>query len=480
MVDVINPNITAGIGAQNAQINPLGMIGQFAAIQNHLLQAQLYKAKQAAGQLYTQSLGQDGQPDLGKYGALLASHPETSMYAAEGMNEAVQTRNLNADLVQKQLQNKRTQMEGLAGIYAGASTDPDVNSVGDFVKSGYASQMAELGIPHDELIAHLANPAPGSPASLTGDKLRSWYKIHSLALQHGVGATKTLEENYDSHMAWNSATGTWDGGWRNPYGRVQTVEGASAQPGLGGVLGAGPTQGAAALMGDQSQGAAAPAAGGGQPASQEQFGEPGPIEQKQLEALPSYIQGVNASQASAQTLNRQLDELDSMRKQFKSGAGTSTYIQAARMMQAAQLPQSWVDTVAKGSLPAGQTFDSIGLQVAVGMMKQQLLSRNESEGSAGRILQLEFDAYKNSKPNWDQDPRTVGALIGFMRRQNDISDKKAKALALVQEGMQNGRPLGGITRASQIMTKFEPYWTKKLYDANYITRGTADELGAQK
>ena len=472
MVDVVNPSITAGIGTQN-QINPLGMLGQYAQIQNHLLQAQLYKAKQAAGQLYTQSLDSEGQPDLGKYGALLASHPETSMYAADAMNEAVTTRKLNADVVNTQLHNKQTQMDGLAGIYAAASTDPSVNSVGDFVKQGYASQMAELGIPKDELITHLANPAPGSPASLKDDQIRNWYKMHSLALQHGSNATNTLTNAYDPHMAWDPNTGTWQGGWRNPYGRVQTVGGQSAQPGVGGALGAGPTQGAAALTA---------AGAGGQPtgAPSAQFGEPGPVEQKQLEALPGYIQGVNASQSSAQALNRQLDELDDMRKQFKPGAGTSTYVQAARLMQAAQLPQSWVDSVAKGSLPAGQTFDSIGLQVAVGMMKQQLLSRSESEGSAGRILQLEFDAYKNTKPNWDQDPRTIGNLIGFMRRQNDISDKKAKALGLVQEGLQTGRPLGGITRASEIMTKFEPYWTKKLYDANYISRGTADELGVQK
>jgi hypothetical protein len=67
-----------------------------------------------------------------------------------------------------------------------------------------------------------------------------------------------------------------------------------------------------------------------------------------------------------------------------------------------------------------------------------------------------------------------------MRRQNDISNKKAQALALVQEGMRNGKPLGGMSRATDIMTKFEPYWTKKLYDAGYITRGTAEELGAQQ
>ena len=115
MVDVINPSITAGIGTQN-QINPLGMLGQYAQIQNHLLQAQLYKAKQAAGQLYTQSLDSEGQPDLGKYGALLASHPETSMYAADAMNEAVQTRKLNAEAVNTQLHNKQTQMDGLAVV----------------------------------------------------------------------------------------------------------------------------------------------------------------------------------------------------------------------------------------------------------------------------------------------------------------------------------------------------------------------------
>src|SRR6266436_8931428 len=100
MVDVIDPSITAGIGARS-QVNPLAVVGQFAHIQNALNQNQLFqqtfRARQALGPLAQQATDpQTGKTDWEKFGSLVATHPETSFMAPEILNNIAQKKLLDA------------------------------------------------------------------------------------------------------------------------------------------------------------------------------------------------------------------------------------------------------------------------------------------------------------------------------------------------------------------------------------------------
>jgi len=130
-------------------------------------------------------------------------------------------------------------------------------------------------------------------------------------------------------------------------------------------------------------------------------------------------------------------------------------------------------------VPGGQTFNSITQQVAVNLMKQQLLSRSETEGGAGRLLQSEWASYIANKPNWEQDPRTLDSLLGFMRKQNGLATAKANALQLSLLRLKRGEGVGGMRSLADVNTGFEPYWINNLYSRGIISQGTAEELGAK-
>ena len=245
------------------------------------------------------------------------------------------------------------------------------------------------------------------------------------------------------------------------------------------MAGVGAQGGAATAEGAAPQAAPAPSAAPQAPGGAISSLTLGPTapEQAQLKELPAYISHVNSGAATAQNLNFQLDKLDEVRKSFKVGAGAATYNRLGELMQAVGMRQDWVDKVANGSLPAGQTMQSISQQVAVNLMKQQLLSRSDSEGSAGRLLQSEWSSYIANKPNWEQDPRTLDSLLGFMRKQNGLATAKANALQLTLLRMRKGEQVGSMRGQADVTSGFEPYWIHNLYSRGIISQGTAKELG---
>lgn len=464
MVDVIDPRITAGIG-QQGQVNPLGMLGQFAQTQNALNQnalfQQTYKARAAMGPLAQQSVGQDGQMDWNKFATLVSTHPDTAWTAPDVLNNIAQKKLIDAETTNQELNATKGRMDIWGGILSAAAKDSSVNGVKDM--GPYISQGMALGAFKNakDPIAFLADP---KYAAMSGPEFRSQILLpHAIAMQHGANALTALGNQWDANMGTDPATGQKIPGWRNDI-RQQATPLVSGQAGA---MSAGPTAGAAAAGGAP----AAPGTAGGP--SNFQFGQLGPAQEQMLKDVEGMRTNYNSLAGHASALQQVSDQLEQALGKVKAGAGAKAYQEAARFMQSLGVSDKNVDTVANGSLPAGMTADNLATTLGTTAVRQLLLSQTQGEGSAGRLTNMEFSKIVDIFPNIDTDPRAAKSIFNFIRRQNTLNTAKAAAY---NDTYNRFHAHQGLDGNMQNPTQFEPYWTGQLVKRGLITQGVADDI----
>lgn len=80
--------VAAQVTVPQPQQTPTQALGGFAELQNAFNQNKMFQAKALAGQYISQSVGPDGQPDVGKLNKFLQSDPRTAPYAADILQSA--------------------------------------------------------------------------------------------------------------------------------------------------------------------------------------------------------------------------------------------------------------------------------------------------------------------------------------------------------------------------------------------------------
>jgi hypothetical protein len=504
----IDPSITAGIGGggSNMLSSLFDLARTGAVLQQNRLLSQEANSRARMGQLAQASTNPDGSFDSTTYVKHILGDPVTAPFAPQVMNQFAEKGLIDANTTAQNLNNWKARYDTIASVASavGQDTPSDTNPADTKNFIGRVSDQLSLKNPDGtqmftapELTAYLTH-------ALSGVKTNADLKSHVLSLAQGsltrsqllenVGTQPGLGPNGEPKLYFFNrlAQGAGAGGNAGAAGAYMAGAGGvgpggAGSPGNGGpgglaAPGATPGPGSQTPVGGAPSGPSAPptpqpAAGPPQSPGSLTLGPSAP-EQAQLTALPGYISHVNSSAATAQNLNFQLDKLDQVRTQFKQGGGAGTYAELGKLMQAAGVRQDWVDKVANGSLPASQTFSSLSQQVAVNLMKQQLLSHDNDTSGAGRLLQSEWSSYISNKPNWEHDPRTLDSLLGFMRKQNGLATAKANALQLSLLRLRRGEQVGGMRSQADVMSGFEPYWMNNLYSRGIISQGTAKELGA--
>jgi hypothetical protein len=497
----IDPSIPAAAGGGGASM--LSQFGELArtavALQQNRLLGQEAASRARMGELASASTKPDGSFDSNVYVQHILSDPVTAPFAPQVMNQFAEKGLIDANTTARNIENWKARYDTIAGTAGsvGQSIPSDTSPADTKAFIGRVSDLMSLRNPDGstmfsapELTSYLTSALAGVKTNadlkqhllqLAGSTLRGREQLENVGTVQGLGANGEPRLFFFNRLAQGAGAGA------NAGAAAAFMSGAGGVgPGAGGSGGSpapgGPGGGAgAAVGGAAAPGTPAPAAapsGPSGPASSLQIG-PSEPEQQGLKDLQGYVNHVNAGAATAQNLNFQLDKLDDVRKSFKQGGGAAAYAELGKLMQAVGLRQDWIDKVANGSLPGGQTFNSITQQVAVNLMKQQLLSRSETEGGAGRLLQSEWASYIANKPNWEQDPRTLDSLLGFMRKQNGLATAKANALQLSLLRLKRGESVGGMKGLADVPNGFEPYWINNLYSRGIISQGTAEELGGK-
>lgn len=475
----IDPSITAGAGQQP---NMLGQFGQLAGALVHLQQNRLLGQEAASrermGQLAQAHTGQDGSFDSNGYVRSILSDPVTAAFAPAVANQFAERGLIDANTTARNIENWKARADIMASAAGAAAGEiPSDSSPAD--TRGYIKRVSDL----------LGQKNPDGTTMFTPQQLTSYLtgaltgvKTNADLKQHVLGIAQTALRGREMLENVGTQMGLGPNGEPKLYFYNKLAQGAGAGANapaaaayMTGAGGPGPGQGAGGAAGAPAP-SGAPSAPGTPPASPGLTLGPSEPEQQQLKDLPAYVRGVNASAANAQNLNFQLDKLEEIRKSMKTGGGAGTYAEFAKLMQAAGLPRDWSDRVANGSLPASQTFQSLSQQVAVNLMKQQLLSHDQDTSGAGRLLQSEWSSYIANKPNWEHDPRTLDSLLGFMRKQNGLAQAKANALQLTLLRLRKGEQVGDMRGQADVLSAFEPYWINNLYSRGIITQGTAEQL----
>ncbi len=458
--DQINPSITASIG-QN-QPNPLGIVGQFAGAQNALNQnalfQQTFRARQALGPIAQQSVGPDGQMDWAKYAVGVSTHPDTAWMAPDILNQIAQKKLLDAETMNAELTGAEKRLGITANIAAAAYRNPDIKE-GTDLTSAASDVLAAGGIKdsnRQQVISWLTQMAP-----LKGTELKQRLGQFAMANEQGRNELSQINGQYDPALGFDPATLQHIPGWRSSV----TGQAAPITPGMG-QQPAGP--GSAAPASPAQPGTtSAPAP------SSFSFGEPGPAQEQKAKDIETMRAGYNNTSAHAAALQQVADQLQTALGKVKAGAGAEAYQEAAKMLQSLGVSNDTVDKVANGSLPAGQTAETLATQLGTMAVRQLLLSQTGGEGSAGRLTNLEFGKIVDIFPHLDTDPRAATAIFNFIRRQNTIANAKATGFNSIYNAYHAHQPLpGGMSDPTQ----FEPYFTQKLVDKGLITQGIARDV----
>lgn len=473
----IDASITAGIGS-GAQLDPMATLYRFAATQNALNQnalfQQTYRARQAMGPLAQQSVNPEtGEMDWNRFATLVSTHPDTAWMAPDVLNTITQKKLTDAQIVNQKLMAAEKRMSVTGPVLAAASVDPDVNVASDMGK--YASELMSMGAfeKNSDAIRWLTNISP-----LKGADLRNQLRQMAASSQSGQEALGRINGQYTEAL-FHDANGNPAPGWMSTTMRSTTpavpfmgaggqasATGAAAAPAPalagGGAGQAQPTAPAAPVAPSQ------PTTMGGSPLT---LGPVGPVAKAGLDTLSDYQKGVNDEATFAYKSEQLVGELRNALKGIKTGAGTSAYVEAAKLAQAFGVSDKYVDEVAGGNLGHLQEASKLMLRLATGDLRTALLP------GAGRLTNTEFTAYREANPNWDTDPRAISKLLDFTHRMNMLAIRKSQSFALARGAATRGE---AMPEGLQDITQFEPYWIGKLEKNGWISGDTAASMRGEK
>lgn len=461
MIDTINPSITAGIGSGAG--DPLNMIYKFAATQNALNQnalfQQTFRARQAMGPISQKAMqdatGPDGQPDMEKYYTNLAigvsTHPDTAFIAPDVLNGLAQKRLIDAQTFNQKLESKTRQL-GIASQVAAASLPDYDGSPGHDIGALMGKIHAAGGFESmDDLKKHIPWMATidGKPIA----EQRSQVAQLARSMNTGADLAQKITGTFGT-VGYDPADGSEIKGWSSGVMGTLTPQ----MPG-GAAVRTTPAAPGSVPQGAPSQPNFAP-------------GAPSEAQKKVWSDTEAMREDYNAQDARGQQIQVVRKQLQNALDQIHAGAGAGAYQNFAQFLQSIGVGHNLekpdkdiLNAAANGSLPAGQTADSLSTLLGTMAVRDLLLSKSKDEGSAGRLTNLEFGKIVDQFPNKEKDPGYNTAMMNFMDRQYALRHLKAQTFNKIYNDYHGHQALpGGMTNPTQ----FEPYWGEQLMKNNAI------------
>lgn len=202
-------DVAAHVGQGIQPSNPLQTIEQLAGTQNALNQNRMFTAKAAAGAILQQSIGPDGQPDLGKFSAGIRSDPRTAPFAPEILQDAATLQGTGITNQTNQQALAAKQFSTLQSALAQTGSDAEVASViHRLVESGQVSpkfaaeaaggnieglDMASIGALRKQAIMAAGNAAELNANVGTVSQINTGGKSQSVLTKVGPGGA-TVEK----------------------------------------------------------------------------------------------------------------------------------------------------------------------------------------------------------------------------------------------------------------------------------------------
>ena len=193
---------------------------------------------------------------------------------------------------------------------------------------------------------------------------------------------------------------------------------------------------------DQSGGPASPAPGTAPPQSQAQSPAAvaadktltdlqnktglGPLEQSNVDSMIKYKNLVNEKVLGYQALSQQIANAQNILQKFKTGAGTSSRVDLAQLVQALPLTQIGVnpdtiksiqDTIMNN--PDGLANAQILKNIFTSMSTQSVKG---DFGGQSRVSQDEWKGYQNNMAHIDSDPNAVQKILGNYRAMIELAN----------------------------------------------------------
>ncbi len=438
----IDPNISLaagrGVGAAPEVPNALGMVGQFANIQNALNQNALFQQTFAARQIAGEIMA--AAPDLETGLLQIQRNPATAAFAQQIASGVRQTQLTLTQLEGEQQKQAQSGLEGFMKSLPAIAADPsqwssvvkaNLATLSPTAQSRVAPAMESIrqgltdGLPTDPAAARqIFNQRLGG-LMIAGGVPPDSIRALSGALPPQVVQTTGPQGEPVTRVIGGPAIGTGIGGGGVESGGAVTGAGrVGTGIGPGGVVAAGPAEAQKSYFGDIGKTGAA------------------------------YETELNNSVSAMQQQRRNISEIVDAAKEAQTGGGAGIRMKLGTALQALGVQNSVVDSWANGSLPASQVIDKLSLNNMTGQLRQAF------QGMGGsRVNMQEFVAFLNKNPQLLTDPRAMVKIFNlwndFYRR--DFAEQQALNKAKDEPGF-NMSKWPARWAASDYMQKFAPQW----------------------
>lgn len=424
MIDTINPNITAGIGA--GESNPLNMIYKFAATQNALNQnalfQQTFRARQAMGPISQKAMqdatGPDGQPDMEKYYTNLAigvsTHPDTAFIAPDVLNGLANKRLIDAQTLNQKLESKTRQLGIASQVAAGSLPDYD-GSPGHDIGAVMSKIYAAGGFDSvDDMKKHIPWMAmmDGKPVA----EQRAQLAQLARSMNQGAELSSKINGVFTQNL-YRDAQGNSYPGWASSVmgatrpemgGFGSGAPGGSLPPSQGFPGAGGAASGAPALGGAVTTPAAVPQQQQAPSAPQLTLRQPGP----QLEESLKYGKSLDDAADYSQRFLNTTKEGEQLLNRAMTGRAIPTRLEIARWATSAGVDPKKVDEIAGGSANETQALAKIMLFIGTQSMRQA------NEGNAAVRSVQEWQKFIEANPNLANDPPAIRQMWSLMKQQS--------------------------------------------------------------
>ena len=420
----IDPTISLEAGRGVGRVEPtnaLGMVGQFAQVQNALNQNALFQqtfhARQVAGEIMAAA------PDLESGLLAIQRNPDTAAFAQQIANGVRQTQLTLTQMQGEQQKQAQSGLEGFMKSLPAILADPSQWEATVKANLSVLSPTAQARVaPAMESIRQ--GLIEGLPADPTAARQVFNQRLGGFMIAGGVTP--------DSIRALTGAL---------PPQVVQTT-GPQGQPVtrvVGGPAIGGGTGGGGALSGVVSEG-------------------PGETQKSYLgdigKAGAQYEVELNNSVSAMQQQRRNIEEIIGAAKEAHIGGGASTFMKVGQALQALGVNNAVVDTWANGSLPASQVIDKLSLNNMTGQLRQAF------QGMGGsRVNMQEFVAFLNKNPQILTDPRAMVKIFNLWNDfyKRDVAEQTALDKAKDSPNFDMSRWPAQWAK-SDYMKKFAPQW----------------------
>lgn len=368
-----------------------------------------------------------GELDYKKAFVGMAGNPATAWMAPDFLDKAVARQGTQAETFLKELDANKKQVDAVHNVYGGllplknAVTRADVaNGLRDEFENGRLDKEHYLGA-----LGQLNHYPESGPA------LANYAKQVALRAK---GASESLDKVYQNITAREQGGETvftqespLEQGVRQvpvvgpaakagalpktltPEKKAELVEGIDERGGkvkrpYGELF---PSSPSAAPAGSVGGGGAS--ASGGAPATQGVRTQLSPQVEKAWEKMGENYDKIVALGQTNQGVEYALDTAEDLLKRYTPNAAADVREKVAAGLSAIGISDDIVNKVGSGSLPAGQVFKSVMLDLATNRMKKAL------EGG-GRFTNIEFQTFNQTKPNPNMSAQAVRELIQYYRR----------------------------------------------------------------